>query len=75
MFSVRPDFPGKTGVEDISPEEVDHLEEDDGMITLHLDYLKKAYRKEKMRDFICLCAKYLKQVTGIPEDREKTEYE
>lgn len=44
-----------------------YFEEDDGMITLQLDYLKKAYREDKMQEFIRMCAKYLRQVTGIPE--------
>lgn len=42
-----------------------YFEESGGMITLQLDYLKKAYRKENMQVFIGLCAKYLKQISGV----------
>ena len=38
-----------------------------GCALLKPDYLKKAYREDKMQEFIRLCAKYLRQVTGIPE--------
>ncbi len=44
-----------------------YFEENEGMVTLHLDYLKLAYKKENMQAFIRLCAKYLKQITGAKE--------
>lgn len=44
-----------------------YFEENEGMVTLHLDYLKQAYKKENMQAFIRLCAKTLKQITGVNE--------